>query len=229
MSAPLMGVTPIFAVCFWAYDAGKQLIRSMRGMHKDAELSLFDIGVAGAASAIPTTAIMAPGERIKCILQVQDAGGLAAGQQRYAGPGDVVKRLVRSEGITSLFRGSLATLLRDGSGSFAYFAVYEAYKRHFTQHGHAASASTVLIGGGLAGVFNWIVALPLDVVKSRIQIQTGAGASTSILAVARQLVKEEGVAGLYRGSAPALLRAFPANAACFMGMELSMAALNKLF
>lgn len=55
MSAPLVGITPIFAVCFWAYDLSKKLVRSLAGMEPTAELSLFQIGVAGGLSAVPTT------------------------------------------------------------------------------------------------------------------------------------------------------------------------------
>jgi solute carrier family 25 (mitochondrial carnitine/acylcarnitine transporter), member 20/29 len=47
------------------------------------------------------------------------------------------------------------------------------------------------------------------------------------MTVGRSLLAQEGVAGLYKGVGPALLRAFPANAACFLGMELSMQLLNK--
>jgi solute carrier family 25 carnitine/acylcarnitine transporter 20/29 len=35
------------------------------------------------------------------------------------------------------------------------------------------------------------------------------------------------IAGLFKGAGPVLLRAFPANAACFMGMEVSKAFLDK--
>ena len=69
MAAPLAAVTPIFALCFAAYDGAKRLISSLRGYAPGHVLSLNEIGIAGALSAIPTTAIMAPGERIKCILQ----------------------------------------------------------------------------------------------------------------------------------------------------------------
>lgn len=236
MSAPLMGVTPIFALCFWAYDVGKTAIKTAKGYTSDAQLSLVDIGIAGGLSAIPTTLIMAPGERIKCVLQVQDVA-TGAGGRKFAGPGDVVKHLVKTEGIGSVFRGSLATLLRDGSGSVAYFAVYEAIKRALTPLGPdgkptgALSPTAVLLGGGFAGVCNWLVALPADVVKSRIQtagLMGGASKPAGFIATARQVIAEGGVAGLYRGASPALVRAFPANAACFMGMELSMKVLNSV-
>ena len=40
-------------------------------------------------------------------------------------------------------------------------------------------------------------------------------------------VAERGIAGLYRGAGPALARAFPANAACFLGMEQSKRWLER--
>jgi solute carrier family 25 carnitine/acylcarnitine transporter 20/29 len=43
------------------------------------------------------------------------------------------------------------------------------------------------------------------------------------------MVREEGIGALFKGVAPALVRAFPANAACFLGMEASKSALDKLF
>lgn len=45
----------------------------------------------------------------------------------------------------------------------------------------------------------------------------------------RELVKTEGHSALYRGLGPVMMRAFPANAACFLGYELAMRGLNKLF
>jgi len=44
--------------------------------------------------------------------------------------------------------------------------------------------------------------------------------------VFRILIREEGVTALYKGITPVMLRAFPANAACFMGFEVCMSFLN---
>jgi hypothetical protein len=68
-----------------------------------------------------------------------------------------------------------------------------------------------------------------DVVKSRIQANTAQGQQLGMVGVARELVAAEGVRGLYRGLVPALVRAVPANAACFAGIEYSRALLDKLF
>lgn len=222
MSAPLAGVTPIFAICFWAYEVGKQLMRSVSNVATDNELSIFQLGIAGAFSAIPTTAIMAPGERIKVLLQVQNAAA-----PQFKGPVDVVKHLYSTGGVRSIFRGSAATLLRDGIGSFAYFGLYEYLKRSLHKDGKKPSTLSILFAGGMAGIANWVVAIPFDVIKSRIQAQAGSG-SSSMVAVGRQLIASEGVGALYKGVGPALLRAFPANAACFFGVELTRSIFDQM-
>lgn len=39
-------------------------------------------------------------------------------------------------------------------------------------------------------------------------------------------MKNEGPLALYKGITPVMLRAFPANAACFIGLEVAMKFLN---
>lgn len=66
MAAPITGVAPIFAMSFFGYGLGKRLIQ-----RENQELTELQIFSAGAFSGIFTTVIMAPGERIKCLLQVK--------------------------------------------------------------------------------------------------------------------------------------------------------------
>lgn len=71
---------------------------------------------AGGFSAIPATVVMAPGERIKCLLQIQ-AQAVERGEPKlYDGMIDCAKKLYRTGGISSVFRGWEATLLRDIPG-----------------------------------------------------------------------------------------------------------------
>jgi len=225
MSAPLIGVTPIFAVCFWGYDLGQRICRSFQTPEQRSQpLSMGEIVFAGGFSAIPTTLIMAPGERIKVLLQTQDSGGA----KKYNGPVDVVKKLFREGGIRSVFKGSVATLLRDVPGSMAYFGAYEFFKRLLTPSGSTPNPLAIFFAGGMAGVFNWLVAIPPDVIKSRYQ-SAPEGTYKGLADVTRVLLKEEGVKGLFKGVGPAMLRAFPANAACFLGVELSLKLMNALW
>lgn len=103
MSAPIAGVAPIFAISFFGFGVGKKLLQ--QGQEPLTNSRIF---LAGAFSGIFTTSVMAPGERIKCLLQVQQGGG----EQKYKGMLDCGKQLYKEGGIRSIYKGSLATLLR---------------------------------------------------------------------------------------------------------------------
>ena len=225
VSAPLTAVTPLFAMSFWGYDMGQQLIRWTEDTPDDVNLTLAQKCLAGGLSAIPTTVITAPSERIKCLLQTQ----AQSATPKYKGMMDCALGVYKIGGIRSLYRGTYATLLRDVPGSVAWFGMYEFVKLEMMKlqgmHDPSElSVSAVLTAGGLAGMACWVVSIPADVLKSRFQTAPD-GMYASLWDVYKKLIKEEGVAGLFTGIRPALIRAFPANAACFFGMEVS----RKLF
>jgi len=227
MSTPLAAVTPVFAVSFWSYDLGKKICYFATPNRESQQLSLAEITFAGAFSALPTTLLMAPTERIKVLLQIQGQGG----EQKYKGPLDVVRQLYKEGGVRSIFRGTGATLLRDGPGSGAYFLAYELTKRALTPPGGSASdlnVGSVLVAGGMAGVAMWSIAIPPDVLKSKLQ-SAPAGTYTGIMDVLRKTLATEGPQALFKGLGPALARAVPANAACFLGVEASLKAMNILW
>lgn len=218
VSAPLTAVTPLFAVSFWGYDIGQRMVRWSKGMHSTANLNIWDKCVAGGISAIPTTALMAPSERIKCLLQTSSKG-------QYNGMMDCAASVYRTGGITSVYKGTLLTLMRDIPGSIAWFGTYEAVKLGMMKAQGIEDMSrlspiAVLSAGGFAGMACWIVCIPFDTLKSRYQTAP-EGTYKSVLDVYSQLMKKEGPSALFTGIRPALIRAFPANAACFFGMEVS--------
>lgn len=105
MGAPLAGVAPIFAISFLGYGVGKQLFGPKTGK----DFTTLQYFTAGAFSGIFTTTIMAPGERIKCLLQIQEG---SVHPKKYDGPVDCAKKLFAEGGIKSIYRGAGATLLR---------------------------------------------------------------------------------------------------------------------
>ncbi|KRY75319.1 Protein dif-1 [Trichinella pseudospiralis] len=224
MAAPVVGVAPLFALYFFGCSIGKRLQQA----NADEQLSIIKTFNAGALSGMMTTLIVAPGERIKCLLQVQHQHQRSEAQ--YAGPVDVFKKLYKEGGIRSIYRGTVATLLRDVPASGAYLATYEFLMRSMTSSDDTGelSVSKTLLAGGVAGLANWAVALPQDVLKSRLQIAPSGMYPNGMRDVARQLIREEGPLALYRGFTPVMLRAFPANAACFLGYEIAMKGLIKL-
>lgn len=153
MGPPLVGVTPIFAISFWSYDTGKKIVYSLTPDRKDPKLGYGELAFAGFFSAIPTTLVAGPAERVKVLLQLQGQGN--TGGPVYNGPVDVVRQLYKEGGLKSIFRGTGATLARDGPGSAAYFVSYESIKRILTPAGsdpQDLNLMNVLLAGGTAGM-----------------------------------------------------------------------------
>src|ERR1700712_3347444 len=224
---------PTVAVSFWGYDVGKNLVKTYSTV-KDNQLSIAQISAAGFFSAIPMTLITAPFERVKVLLQIQGQKQLAPGEKpKYSGGVDVVRQCYKEGGVRSVFRGSFATLARDGPGSAAYFATYEYIKRSLTPVDPATgkpsgslSLLAVTSAGAAAGVAMWIPVFPVDTIKSRLQSMPG---KPTIGGVTRQLYRSGGVKAFFPGLAPALARAVPANAATFLGVELAQQGMSKFF
>uniref|UniRef100_A0A8B9J9P7 Si:dkey-150i13.2 n=1 Tax=Astyanax mexicanus TaxID=7994 RepID=A0A8B9J9P7_ASTMX len=206
MGAPLAGVAPMMAISFFGFGLGKQLLQS----DPSVPHTYTQIYLAGMLAGVFTTVIVAPGERIKCLLQVQSS----AGQLKYAGPMDCAVRLYKEQGIRSVYKGTVLTLIRDVPSSGLYFLTYEYLKHVLTPEGQSVqqlSTPRILLAGGTAGILNWVIALPPDVLKSNFQTAAD-GRYKGLVDVLRTLIREEGAKALYKGLSAVMLRAFPANA-----------------
>nr|XP_046252375.1 mitochondrial carnitine/acylcarnitine carrier protein isoform X1 [Scatophagus argus] len=222
MGAPLAGVAPMMAISFFGFGLGKQLQQT----DPRKPLTHTQIFLSGCLAGVFTTVIVAPGERIKCLLQVQASSGKA----KYSGPLDCAVRLYNEQGIRSVYKGTVLTLIRDVPSNGLYFLTYEYLKHFLTPEGQSVSqlsTPNILLAGGVAGILNWTIALPPDVLKSNFQTAAD-GKYTGLVDVLRTLLREEGPTGLYKGFNAVFLRAFPANAACFLGFEVALKGLNAL-
>ena len=216
---PLLGVTPIFAVSFWGYDVGKKIVS--QNEQSSQSLTISQMATAGFISAIPTTLVTAPTERIKVVLQTSNGGSFVS----------AAKSIIKQGGVTSLFKGSLATLARDGPGSALYFASYEVTKNYLNSkssinhNNNEISIGNVCIAGGVAGMSMWLVVFPIDTIKTTLQ---ASSEGQSMISATRDIyLKRGGIKGFFPGLGPALLRSFPANAATFLGVEMTHSLFKK--
>jgi len=88
--------------------------------------------------------------------------------------------------------------------------------------------SAVMIAGGTAGIAMWSLVIPPDVIKSRIQ-SAPEGTYSGMLDCARKIIARDGARVLWKGLGPAMARAFPANAATFLGVEASRKLMDSIF
>ena len=85
-----------------------------------------------------------------------------------------------------------------------------------------------LVAGGCAGIVEFTVGMPMDTLKTRCQVSIDPASSSgkraglyAMLGEMLQLWQEEGLAGFFRGYKWAVLRAFPANGAAMVGIEVA--------
>lgn len=206
---PLIGIAPIFAISFMGFQLGQTLLSTGKWLY-------FDYLKAGAFSGIFTTIIMAPGERIKCLLQIQNDDKTV----KYKGTLDCAIQLYKEGGVRSIYKGTGATLLRDIPAAGLYFATYEIVKDYCTNFGQKPNTIyTTVFAGGSAGVTHWLIGMPFDVLKSRLQTAPEGTYKNGLRDVFKAMMINEGPLALYTGIVPVLIRSFPANAACFLGFE----------
>merc|ERR1711943_115959 len=131
-----------------------------------------DFMLGGVAAAISKTAA-APIERIKLMVQNQDemikAGRLAT---PYNGVMDCFRRTVADEGMTSLWRGNTANVIRYFPTQALNFAFKDYFKRMFNKNkdkdGYAMWFLGNLASGGAAGASSLFFVYSLDYARTRL-------------------------------------------------------------
>ncbi|CAE8616199.1 unnamed protein product [Polarella glacialis] len=166
-------------------------------------------------------------ETVKVRLQVQH---LTRQQGRhlgvvYAGPGDCFVKTLQSEGVRGLFRGLTAMWVRDIPFNAFFLGGFEMAASCIAKASGVKSKAELnpaqlMAAGAFAGTSGWALIFPVDVIKTR--MQSDSGVRQSFLAVMKVGLKEHGVSGFYRGCSAAMLRSMPANAAMFVTYEYCM-------
>ncbi|KAF7409705.1 hypothetical protein HZH68_004086 [Vespula germanica] len=219
ISAPLITVIPLSAMGFFSYGAGKLLVS------KPDQTKLTDIQLllSGMFSGACTSFIAAPSERIKCLLQAQRDIGT---KRQYKGFMDCMKKLYHEGGIRNIYLGTCVTLLRDVPSCGTYFYTYERLMGILLNSSEEMTWQP-LLAGGIAGVVTWLVSLPADSIKTRLQASPMNMYPYGMRSVLPIIMKEGGFLALYRGVTTVMIRAFIANAACFYGFELAFDIMDK--
>jgi solute carrier family 25 carnitine/acylcarnitine transporter 20/29 len=215
MMSPLLGIAFVNAVAFAAFGAAKRWIVG----NENRPLTLAEIAMSGSAAGLAQAFVASPIEMIKVRLQIQNSGA-----KLYSGPFDCARKIVRESGVRGLFRGLGATMLRDFPAFAAWYGVFEFSKRQLSAADGSIGHGPLLLSGASAGVGYWLACYPIDVAKTMLQTQRDPPKGQPLqyrhaLDVISQVIKSEGVAGLFRGFGPTLVRALPASGSTFLAYE----------
>lgn len=220
MTAPLASVTFQNAVVFQTYAVLSRALDNRSINPKDPP-SYKGVALGGFGTGALQSLLLTPVELLKIRLQLQQTQN-SSSSSSSPGPINLAKTILKTQGLTSLYRGLTITVLRDAPSHAFYFWTYE-YTREKLHPGcrktGQESLDTMLISGGLAGVASWVCCYPLDVIKTRIQ---ASRKYDGIVDCFKKSVKEDGYGVLWRGLSTAVARAFVVNGAIFAAYELSL-------
>jgi len=233
--APLIGIGACVSIQFAALGAIQRIFVEQnikRG--RSSQLDAGQLYLAGAGAGVANSVVSGPVEHIRIRLQTQPTPK-AGTVPLYLGPVDAVKMIHRSDGLRGIYQGQIATLWREFHGYGMYFLTYEylvqrqCVKQNCTRQ--ELSTANVMTYGILAGWSLWLTAYPLDVIKSRMQTdafpsQGNLRQYNSTFDCVKQLYRQQGVKGFFRGLMPALIRSPFANAATFATYEAALAFLT---
>lgn len=155
-----------------------------------------------------------PLDTAKVRLQIQgEAGSTAAcstSAVKYRGVLGTISTMVRTEGPRSLYSGLVAGLQRQMSFASVRIGLYDSVKQFYTKGSDHAGIGSRLMAGCTTGALAVAVAQPTDVVKVRFQAQARSAGNVkrycSTLNAYSTIAKEEGISGLWKGTAPNIAR-----------------------
>ncbi|KAI8637355.1 mitochondrial carrier domain-containing protein, partial [Parasitella parasitica] len=222
--SPIVGLAGLNALLFVSYGSIIRYFESQYISSPNAEPfepSLLQVYLAGAGAGVACFLFSTPTDLIKIQAQMTKIPKATM---------EVTKEIYARNGFKGFYQGGVITMFRDAPSYGVYFWAYESMKR-VLQVKSGDDAWKLLLAGGIAGTVSWGSIYPIDVVKSRLQMQCRSNEDARLLldrpyasikdCVVRSY-KAEGAAVFFRGLWPTLLRGFPVNAVTFYIYEIVM-------
>lgn len=214
----LVGVAPEKAIKLTMNDLVRGLLRDA----KTGDISILGEVISGGSAGASQVIFTNPLEIVKIRLQIQgEAVKLNPGHVRV-GAASIVKEL----GLTGLYKGASACLLRDIPFSAIYFTVYSHLKTDLFHEGGSQnkklSPLELLSAGALAGMPASYLATPADVIKTRLQVVPRPGQQSyhGIMDAASKIYSQEGFTAFFKGGPARVLRSSPQFGVTLLAYEL---------
>lgn len=163
----------------------------------------------GGAGAVSRTCT-APLDRLKLFFQVQSMQG-----QRFTLV-SCFRHMLNEGGVWSLWRGNGVNVVKIAPESALRFFAFEKTKALLKRDNHPLKVYERLLAGSTAGVIAQTTIYPMEVLKTRLALGK-TGQYKGITDCFRQILRNEGLFGLYRGLTPSLVGIIP-----YAGIDLTI-------
>ncbi|XP_069576609.1 mitochondrial adenyl nucleotide antiporter SLC25A23-like isoform X1 [Brachyistius frenatus] len=210
----VLKLAPETAIKFTAYEQIKSL---MRDSNETRSLRIHERFVAGSLAGATAQTAIYPLEVLKTRLTLRRTG-------QYSGIADCAKQMLQREGVAAFYKGYVPNMLSIVPYAGIDLAVYETLKLSWLNRnrGLADPGVMVLVGcGAVSSTCGQLASYPLALIRTRMQAQASVKGAPrlSMLASLHSIVTQEGVAGLYRGISPNLLKVVPAVSVSYVVYE----------
>jgi len=194
---------------------------------------LTDFLAGGISGAIAKTCT-APIERVKLIIQTQDANPkIISGEvPRYTGIVNVFTRVAAEQGIGAFWRGNLVNVMRYFPTQAFNFAFKDTIKGFFPKYSAKTDFLKVLgvnvASGGLAGAGSLTIVYPLDYARTRLASDVGSGKAQFnglMDCLSKTAAGPAGPMGLYNGFGVSVIGIIPFRGTYF-GVNDTLVAMN---
>lgn len=172
------------------------------------------VAVAGAAAGVISTLACHPLEVLKDRLTVNSVA--------YPNISVGLCKLYKDGGIGALYAGISPTLIGMLPYSTCYYFMYETIKKSYCQAKDKKSLNRVdmLLIGALSGFTASTISFPLEVARKRLMVGALQGkCPANITAALSEVIREEGLKGLYRGWGASCLKVMPSSGITMMFYE----------
>lgn len=186
----------------------------MKPKHK---LTVWEELGCGAVAGGVSRFIIAPLDVIKIRFQVQHTQH--SGLYHYTGVLDAFKTVAKEEGIRAFWKGNLAAELMVVPWAAISFLTHQRFKALFQDSRTPTSSPlTSLLSGSIAATTATIATYPLDLLRTRMAVQTNQQKVYQSLSHAcKEIFKREGFMGFYHGMMPTLAGVVP-----YMAIQFSI-------
>jgi hypothetical protein len=195
--------------------------------------------LAGGIAGMAAKTVVAPLDRIKILFQISSV------KFRLLNVPKVARNIVRDEGITALWKGNTATMIRVfpysgiqfmtfdrvksyylhqheagaalGSSSTAEVHASLRHRQHHLKFGRGLTPAESLIGGMIAGTVSVICTYPLDLTRAQLAVRRKHKHEHNLgfSGVLKQTYRMYGWQGLFRGIVPTVLGILPYSGIAF--------------
>ncbi|EIM84448.1 organic acid transporter [Stereum hirsutum FP-91666 SS1] len=178
----------------------------------------------GCSAGATESFVVVPFELVKIKLQDKSS--------TYAGPIDVVRKVIAADGVLGLYAGMEATFWRHFWWNGGYFgSIFQVRAMMPKAETPSGELFNNFVSGSVGGLIGTAINTPFDVVKSRIQ---GAAKVPGVVPKYNwtypglvTIFREEGAAALYKGFVPKVLRLAPGGGVLLLVVEFTMDLFRK--